>query len=95
MLVNLVSNALKFTYAGHIKIQVHKNSEEDSQIHEVDISEMPKIRLRFAVEDTGMGIREEDMGKLFKMFGTIQQHNEEINATGIGLGLTICNSILH
>ena len=46
------------------------------------------------MEDTGIGIKEEDHEKLFKIFGKVGQ-NEELNPHGIGLGLTICNKILN
>lgn len=84
MLINLLSNALKFTYRGHIKIKVE------------DVGTLSSTRrlLQFAVEDTGIGIKEEDQTKLFKMFGKIGK-SEGINPTGIGLGLTICNSVLN
>jgi signal transduction histidine kinase len=36
-------------------------------------------QVRFSVEDTGIGIREEDISKLFKMFGKIEQKNKNIN----------------
>lgn len=49
--------------------------------------------IRFEVEDTGIGIKNEDLGKLFKMFGKIGQ-SDSLNPHGIGLGLTICNKIL-
>ena len=52
------------------------------------------VRLKISVEDNGIGIREEDKAKLFKMFGKVGFNNEKINPTGIGLGLTICNKIL-
>ena len=45
--------------------------------------------------DTGIGIKEEDQGKLFKFFGKVGENNDEINPYGIGLGLTICNKILN
>jgi signal transduction histidine kinase len=35
--------------------------------------------IRIEVEDSGLGIREEDQGKLFKMFGKLEQNNGEIN----------------
>lgn len=42
------------------------------------------------MKDSGIGIKDEDIGKLFKFFGKVGTNNEEINPTGIGLGLTIC-----
>lgn len=56
VLFNLVGNALKFTQDGHVKIIV---SLEEPEL------------LRIAVEDTGIGIKEEDQKKLFKFFGKI------------------------
>lgn len=47
-----------------------------------------------SVEDTGFGIKESEIGKLFKMFGKLKS-SADVNPQGIGLGLTICNNILH
>jgi signal transduction histidine kinase len=52
------------------------------------------VKLVFAIEDSGIGIKEEDHEKLFKIFGKLDQ-SENINPCGIGLGLTICNKILN
>ena len=46
------------------------------------------------MSDTGLGIKDEDKGKLFKLFGKLNQSSDSINPSGIGLGLTICNNIL-
>ena len=45
------------------------------------------------MKDTGIGIKEQDVGKLFKLFGFINS-TEEINTQGIGLGLHICKQIV-
>ena len=45
------------------------------------------------VKDTGIGIKEEDLGKLFQLFGFINA-TEEINTQGIGLGLHISKQIV-
>ena len=58
MLLGLQSNALKFTAEGHIKITV-------SIIGNAEY-------LEISVEDTGIGISEEDQSKLFKLFGFVQ-----------------------
>ena len=44
------------------------------------------------VEDTGIGIKEEDHSKLFKLFGFLEQ-NKKLNSKGIGLGLHISKKI--
>lgn len=45
------------------------------------------------MQDSGIGIKEEEIGRLFKIFGKIE--NNLMNPSGIGLGLTICNKILN
>ena len=45
------------------------------------------------VRDTGVGIRAEDMSKLFKFFGQISS-TKDINKSGMGLGLTISKMII-
>ena len=50
--------------------------------------------MTFAVEDSGIGIKKEDIGKLFKIFSKVGSDNNIINPTGIGLGLTICRQII-
>jgi hypothetical protein len=51
------------------------------------------LKIKFEVEDSGIGIKEENFNNLFKIFGKLKE-TEDINTEGIGLGLTICNSIL-
>lgn len=82
MILNYQSNALKFTPRGgfvHIKASLIKNEGLHGSIE-------------IQVEDSGVGIKEEDHSKLFKMFGFIDT-TKEINTKGIGLGLHICKLI--
>lgn len=78
VLVNLLSNAFKFTSKdGHVSIDVRKE--------EIDKSSF----LRFTIEDTGPGIREEDMKKLFEPFQQLHSRiDKEVEGTGLGLALT-------
>jgi len=79
IIVNLISNSLKFTNQGHIKIRV--------------FIQIPC--LRFEVQDTGLGIAEEEKQNLFRMFGKGQdQASRKNNTRGIGLGLTICRRLV-
>jgi signal transduction histidine kinase len=48
--------------------------------------------LEFKVIDTGIGIKEEDLDKLFKLFSKLTSKNG-INDNGVGLGLTICKKL--
>jgi signal transduction histidine kinase len=86
VLINLISNAFKFTNNGHIKVAV-------SSIVQNDFYQNKRF-LKFSVEDTGIGISEEDQSKLFKVFGIILKHRQEFNLRGTGLGLTISQKLV-
>jgi len=81
ILINLLGNAFKFTFSGGVKIQVK-------------LSALDPLRVIFSVIDTGIGIKKEDQGRLFTMYGKIEHHDKNINTHGVGLGLTICNSLV-
>jgi len=78
VMVNLGSNAIKYTDVGSVTIRVSaKNQENKTTI------------LRFEVEDTGQGIKEEDLGKLFKSFSQVNQvQNHHKEGTGLGLAIS-------
>jgi signal transduction histidine kinase/ActR/RegA family two-component response regulator len=80
ILMNLTGNAVKFTEAGRISITVSA-TEQDG-----------KPRLVIDVEDTGAGLTQEQVGRLFKTFG---QADESMTRKfgGTGLGLTICRRL--
>jgi two-component system sensor histidine kinase/response regulator len=82
VLLNLLSNAAKFTEQGQITLRV---SEEGRQADEVD--------LVFAVQDSGIGMSEEQMANLFQAF-----NQADVSTTrrygGTGLGLSICQRLL-
>ena len=82
VLINLISNAIKFTHTGFIKITVDlKNIIRDKAI------------LRFAVHDTGVGISNEKLETIFESFS---QADESITRRygGTGLGLTISRQLV-
>jgi signal transduction histidine kinase/CheY-like chemotaxis protein len=87
ILINLVSNAIKFTQTGEILITVH------SQLNTPETNSQTNIyELLFTVRDTGIGIASEDLDKLFKSFS---QANNSIARQygGTGLGLVICKQL--
>eukprot|EP00347_Sterkiella_histriomuscorum_P013549 403364289 len=79
ILLNLLQNSLKFTFQGYIKVIA--NYDEAEQM------------LLVSVQDTGIGIKQEDRAKLFQLFGKLEASNS-INTSGIGLGLSICKTIV-
>lgn len=50
--------------------------------------------LRVAVQDNGLGIKEEHQAKIFQMFSTFKDQKKNLNVNGIGLGLSICKLIV-
>ena len=60
ILLNFQSNAIKFTDVGSVTIQVDVFTKNDDQYLEI------------AIIDTGIGIKEDDKDKLFKLFGYVQ-----------------------
>ena len=77
VLYNLVGNAVKFTEKGKISLRVEKLSESDE-----------KVRLKFQVQDTGIGIAEDQLGKIFEDFTRVTQADKFYEGTGLGLPIT-------
>ena len=82
VLVNLVSNAVKFTASGSIIIAVDLVAQVDRT-----------ARLRFAVSDTGMGIPHERLDRLFMTFSQVDSSTTRFFG-GTGLGLSICKQLI-
>ena len=78
ILINILSNAVKYTRKGYIHFQVDGEPAEEGA-----------VTLKFSVTDTGIGIKDEDMGKLFDTFERLDsQNNRNIEGTGLGLAIT-------
>jgi signal transduction histidine kinase len=78
VLNNLISNAIKFTSAGGITVS--------------SISCVDSNHVQVRVQDTGSGIKEEDMTKLFEKFQQLGDVHQR--CAGTGLGLAICKEII-
>jgi protein-histidine pros-kinase len=73
ILINLANNAIKFTDAGQVTLAVRREAGE----------------VEFSVADTGMGIRAEDLAKLFTEFGRVDSEQvRDREGTGLGLRLS-------
>jgi signal transduction histidine kinase/DNA-binding response OmpR family regulator len=86
VLVNLLSNALKFTAAGRVDVRVQVLEVPDSG------AGSNARRLRYEVLDTGPGIAPENQDKIFVKF--VQLPNQTAGQRGAGLGLTICRDLV-
>lgn len=82
ILINLVSNALKFTSQGSVEISVKELSHADSL-----------TRLEFRVSDTGIGIAPEKLDKIFERFTQAEESTTRMYG-GTGLGLNIVKSLV-
>jgi PAS domain S-box-containing protein len=83
VLTNLVSNAIKFTSRGEIKVRATKETESDTH-----------VVLRFEVADTGIGVPEEARACLFQPFSQVDPSTTR-KYGGTGLGLAICKQLVN
>lgn len=82
VIINIANNAIKFTQEGYVKLLLKTQRLEGDE-----------IELSISIKDTGQGIREEDLGKLFQSFQQVdmkKNHNKE----GTGLGLSISKQLV-
>ena len=77
---NLLSNAIKFTAQGHVRLSVRTEAGKE------------QLGVRLQVEDSGMGIGEEDQKRLFSPF-TQASNNDQSARSGSGLGLVISRTL--
>jgi signal transduction histidine kinase/CheY-like chemotaxis protein/HPt (histidine-containing phosphotransfer) domain-containing protein len=79
ILNNLLSNAIKYTRKGEVRLNVRGEDHEDED----------KIWFICSVEDSGIGIREEDLGMLFTVYNQVDvKSNRHIEGTGLGLSIS-------
>lgn len=83
ILMNLLTNAVKYTKSGSVWFRVRLKQKMNG------LSGKDTI-LHFEVEDTGIGIKPEDMSKLFSEFERIElERNRTIEGTGLGMPITM------
>ena len=81
ILVNLISNAIKYTSEGGAALRIR---------HQVfrPTNGNPVVRLNFEIEDTGRGIADSEMDRLFKPFSQTTTGLQSMEGTGLGLSIT-------
>ena len=78
IIINLMNNAIKFTESGYVRLAVKVSTEDDDMMN-----------LTISVEDTGQGIKEEDLAKLFSSFSQVDtKKNRQKEGTGLGLAIS-------
>lgn len=78
IILNIVSNAIKYTKEGEVSVKVSGTDEPDNS-----------VRLKVVVSDTGIGIKQEDLPRLFTGFERLDiRENRHIEGTGLGLAIT-------
>ncbi len=78
VVLNLLTNALKYTDAGGFSLIVSMDERHDDE-----------CSVRFSVKDTGIGVKEEDMDKLFSAYERLdEEKNSGIQGTGLGLDIS-------
>lgn len=82
VIVNLINNAVKYTYEGHVWLKMDTEPFGD------------KVKLVCSVEDTGIGIKPEALEGLFDAFTRVDLKTNR-NISGAGLGLTIAKYLVH
>ena len=82
ILWNILFNAVKFTQKGHVSLSVSATKPEND-----------KAFVTFIVEDTGVGIPESEINKIFAMYYQVD-HPDHQSATGTGIGLAICKQMV-
>ena len=82
ILINILTNSIKYTNSGSIVLSVKEQSRTSNE-----------IVVHASVKDTGIGIKEEDLKKLFNAFERVDVKKNR-NVEGTGLGLSITNELL-
>lgn len=78
ILTNLLTNAVKYTKTGEVRLQVRLEELKGDA-----------AKVYFAVKDTGMGIPKDNIEKLFSEFTRVEEKTHTIEGTGLGLPITV------
>ena len=82
IVVNLVSNAVRFTSVGEVRVLI-----------EAETADLPEVVLRVSVSDTGVGIPKDKLDAIFNAFSQVDESTTRLHG-GTGLGLAICSQLV-
>ena len=82
VIMNLLTNAVKYTEKGSVTLSIRAAGRNEG-----------RVKLSVSVRDTGIGIRQDDMGRLFESFERLDEVRNH-NIEGTGLGISIIKSLL-
>ncbi len=90
IVLNLVSNAIKFTQYGDVTIECRLTTEENRNTVAPDNQH---VHLHFSVQDSGIGIGKDKIGIIFEAFSQVDNSTTR-EFGGVGLGLNICSKLV-
>jgi PAS domain S-box-containing protein len=88
VLMNLLSNAMKFTQVGSVSVRVRKEDTQTQRENSPPLLVSPSPHLFFEVEDTGEGIAPEEVKTLFNAFAQTETGRKSQQGTGLGLAIS-------
>ncbi|MBE9209614.1 CHASE2 domain-containing protein [Nostoc sp. LEGE 06077] len=87
VLINLLGNAIKFTDNGSVTFKVDVIEQKSSQITD-ETSEITYQKVRFQIEDTGVGMSADQLEKIFLAFEQVGEAGRKSEGTGLGLAIS-------
>ncbi|MBD2500200.1 response regulator [Anabaena azotica FACHB-119] len=87
VLINILGNAIKFTKYGKVTFTVEVISSEDTIIP-TQHQQLPVSKIRFKIEDTGIGMTTEQLKKIFLPFEQVGNNSHKSEGTGLGLAIS-------
>lgn len=82
VLINLIGNAIKFTKIGEVSFSIYLIEKF------VNVSKQVIYKIRFTIQDTGVGIKPEEIERIFLPFEQVGTRKNQAEGTGLGLAIT-------
>jgi signal transduction histidine kinase/ActR/RegA family two-component response regulator len=86
VLLNLLSNAVKFTDAGHVVLRLKMVARDQAPADASDRG--AKVRVRFEVEDSGVGMADVEVARIFDAFEQVGERRRRAGGAGLGLAIS-------